>query len=130
MPYWRPVESDTYIKQEHLDRVDLLKLDIEGYELTALCGAEDSLKTRRIRAIYFEYFEKLLIRVAPPSKLIEFLDSLAYEVCFCRLCDIKRSSSGSDPYAQARFARSRPPASSGQGTESTGNDRLTCRAAR
>jgi FkbM family methyltransferase len=83
------IKIDTYIKQEHLDRVDLLKLDIEGYELTALCGAEDSLKTRCIRAIYFEYFEKWLMRVAPPSKLLEFLDSLAYEVCFCRLCDIK-----------------------------------------
>jgi hypothetical protein len=65
-----------------------LKLDIEGYELAALRGAELALKDRRIKAIYFEYFEKFLVRVAPPSKLIEFLDSVSYEVCFCREADL------------------------------------------
>jgi hypothetical protein len=68
--------------------VDLLKLDIEGYELTALRGAELALKNQSIKAIYFEYFEKFLVRVAPPSKLIEFIDSLSYEVCFCREADL------------------------------------------
>ena len=28
------------------------------------------------------------MRVAPPSRLIEFLDSLSYEVCFCRESDL------------------------------------------
>ena len=84
----RSIRLDTYLKDKGLDRIDLLKLDIEGYELTALRGAERALKDRRIKAIYFEYFEKLLVRVAPPSKLIEFLDSLSYEVCFCRGCDL------------------------------------------
>jgi hypothetical protein len=68
--------------------VELLKLDIEGYELAALRGAEHALENRRIKAIYFEYSEQLLVRVAPPAKLIEFLDSLSYEVCFCNRCDI------------------------------------------
>jgi FkbM family methyltransferase len=84
----RSVRLDTYLKDKGLDRVDLLKLDIEGYELSALLGAEDALKNRRIKAIYFEYFEKFLVRVAPPSKLVEFLDSLSYEVCFCRDADL------------------------------------------
>ena len=84
----RSIRLDTYFRNKSLDRVDLMKLDIEGYELTALRGAELALKNRSIRAIYFEYFEKLLVRVAPPAKLIEFLDSFAYEVCFCRDCDL------------------------------------------
>src|SRR4029077_9131767 len=68
-----------------------LKLDIEGYELAALRGAESSLKTRCIKAIYFEYFEKHLVRVAAPSSLLQFLESLSYEVCFCRHCDLART---------------------------------------
>jgi FkbM family methyltransferase len=84
----RSIKLDTYIKDASLDCVELLKLDIEGYELAALRGAEHALENHRIKAIYFEYSEKLLVRVAPPAKLIEFLDSLSYEVCFCRHCDI------------------------------------------
>ncbi|MEP0885046.1 FkbM family methyltransferase [Trichocoleus sp. ST-U3] len=37
-----------------LDRVDLWKLDVEGYEIPTLQGAEVLLKEKRIRAIYAE----------------------------------------------------------------------------
>jgi len=84
----RSIRLDTYLRGKSCDRVDLLKLDIEGYELAALRGAELALKARCIKAIYFEYFEKFLVRVAPPSSLIQFLDSLSYEVCLCRYCDL------------------------------------------
>ena len=84
----RSVRLDSYLIDKSVERVDLLKLDIEGYELTAVRGAEQALKNRRIKAIYFEYFEKFLVRVAPPSELIGFLDSLGYEVCFCREADL------------------------------------------
>ena len=84
----RSIKLDTYLRDTGVDHVDLLKLDIEGYELNALRGAECALRDRRIRAIYFEYFEKFLVRVAPPSRLIEFLDALSYEVCFCRESDL------------------------------------------
>ena len=86
----RSITLDTYLKDKDITRVDLLKLDIEGYELTALRGAESALRNRSIKAIYFEYFEKYLVRVTPPVQLIEFLDSLSYEVCFCREYDLKQ----------------------------------------
>lgn len=85
----RCVKLDTYITEKHLDSIQLLKLDIEGYELSALHGAEQSLKQHRIKAIYFEYFEKFLCRLSPPRRLIEFLDSHSYEVCFCREYDLR-----------------------------------------
>ena len=86
----RSTKLDTYLESKNCDRIELLKIDIEGYELAALRGAEHALKTRCIKAIYFEYFEKFLVRVGPPSEVIAFLDSLSYEVCFCRHCDLAR----------------------------------------
>jgi FkbM family methyltransferase len=75
----RSIRLDTYLTDKGLDRVDPLKLDIEGYELAAFRGAKLVLKSRRIKAFYFEYCEKFLVRVAPSSRLIEFLDSLSCE---------------------------------------------------
>ena len=84
----RSIMLDTYLREKGVDRVDLLKLDIEGYELTALRGAECALRDRRIKAIYFEYFEKYLVRVTPPYELLEYLEFLSYKVCFCRDSDL------------------------------------------
>jgi FkbM family methyltransferase len=84
----RSVTIDGYLEREKIAAVALMKMDIEGYELTALRGAARSLQTRRIQAVYFEYFEKYLIRVAPPRELLNAFDALGYEVCFCREVDL------------------------------------------
>jgi FkbM family methyltransferase len=80
---------DGYIAQKALARVELLKLDVEGYELVALRGAQRALESKAVQAIYFEYFEKWLLRVQPPQELFQFLQSMGYEVCFCRTGDLE-----------------------------------------
>jgi FkbM family methyltransferase len=80
---------DRYLDEAQIPKVDLLKIDIEGYELLAMRGAQHNLEARRIQAIYFEYFEKCLVRVAPPRDLLAFLDAQGYEVCFCRQWDLQ-----------------------------------------
>ncbi len=82
------VKLDTYLAGQDIDAVALLKLDVEGYELAALRGAAKALERRAVGAIYFEYFEKYLVRVAPPEALIAFLVAAGYEVCFCRQYDL------------------------------------------
>ena len=84
----RSIKLDTYLANQQLDRVDFLKMDIEGYELAAFHGTENALKARRIKAIYFEYCEKWLSCRHPPRDLLDYLESLGYEVCFCRSSDI------------------------------------------
>lgn len=42
------------LKSRAITKVDLWKLDVEGYEIPALRGAEEFLKERRIKAIYAE----------------------------------------------------------------------------
>jgi FkbM family methyltransferase len=86
---WTPsVTIDGYLERENISAVTLLKMDIEGYELAAVRGAVRSLQSRRIQAVYFEYFEKYLVRLAAPSELILAFDALGYEVCFCRDADL------------------------------------------
>ena len=84
----RCLRLDSYLAETGIDQVALLKLDVEGYELPALRGAAAALRRRAIKGIYFEYFEKYLVRVGPPADLIGYLDAAGYEVCFCREYDL------------------------------------------
>ncbi len=49
------VSVDDYCRQKGIDRIDLLKLDIEGNEYEALRGAEGMIRDGRIRFIQFEF---------------------------------------------------------------------------
>ena len=44
-----------YIEQNSIDRIDLLKIDIEGHELKAFIGLGEYLSPKYIKAIQFEY---------------------------------------------------------------------------
>ena len=51
------VSVDDYCRQEQIEQIDLLKLDIEGGEFDVLLGARDLLRTRAIGCIFLELAE-------------------------------------------------------------------------
>lgn len=83
------VVLDDYIENAAINRVEFMKLDVEGHELAALRGAARALEEKRVQALYFEYFENWLRRAHPPAELLAFLESKGYAVCFCRKFDLE-----------------------------------------
>ena len=46
---------DSVFADEHVDFIDLLKIDVEGHELDVLSGACDTLASGRVRFVQFEF---------------------------------------------------------------------------
>jgi FkbM family methyltransferase len=61
-PGWSPMtvpvrRLDDLLDEQMIDRVDVLKVDVEGYEGEVLAGAERALRSGRIRAMLVEFNE-------------------------------------------------------------------------
>ena len=46
---------DAYCKENNIDRIHFLKIDIEGHELKALSGAKEMISENKIEVIQFEF---------------------------------------------------------------------------
>lgn len=92
---------DDYLENTGIERVTLLKVDVEGNETAVFQGAEAALRDGRIGAIYFEYCPKHLARSGNPLDPIAFLRELGWEVFHCRTFDtvasVKYEIGGSQP---------------------------------
>lgn len=55
------VTLDEYCAERGIEHIDLLKIDVEGFELKVLRGADTLLEGRRINAIQFEFNEMNVI---------------------------------------------------------------------
>lgn len=63
------IRGDDFLEDQHIDRVDFLKIDVEGAEFEVLKGFSESLREGRIRSIQFEYG---YINISTKKLLVDF----------------------------------------------------------
>jgi FkbM family methyltransferase len=73
---------DDYMAGSGLDRIDFLKIDTEGHDLSVLKGARAALRERRIRMIQFEFIPANIATGATMHAFFEVLEG--YRIS--RLC--------------------------------------------
>jgi FkbM family methyltransferase len=70
---------DTHVEAEGLDRIDFLKIDVEGFELGVIRGARGLLRARRIDRVMLEIGDVTCGNAGvEPSGLLTELESLGY----------------------------------------------------
>ncbi len=78
----KAITLDSLCKAERLERVDFLKIDVEGSELATLEGASESIAKGIFPLIMIEFNELNLRRVgASTNDLLNALESKGYTVC-------------------------------------------------
>lgn len=67
----RMTTLDSYAAQRQLEKIDFLKVDVEGYEPAVFRGAGGLLARQAIRTIYFEWSPSMMMRAGfdPPVML-------------------------------------------------------------
>lgn len=80
---YKAIESvtlDEFVKEERLDKIDFIKVDIEGFEMNFLQGAKETIKQCKPR-LFFEIDEKKLIeQKSSPEELVKEIRSLGYKI--------------------------------------------------
>jgi FkbM family methyltransferase len=71
---------DDYCAREAIDRVDLLKIDVEGAELDVLRGAESLLRSRGVACCVFEFGATTLEHGVDPSTISAYLAACGYSL--------------------------------------------------
>lgn len=69
---------DDYIAQKGIERIDLVKLDVEGYEYEVFLGMQQTLKQGLVKAIQFEYGGCNIDAKVLLKDIFEFFDGTPY----------------------------------------------------
>lgn len=79
---WVPMQTvDHFLKTYEVPKVDVLKIDTEGYDATVLEGAMESIVKGKVDILSFEYHEVGVWREYKLKDYVEKLDGLGY-VCY------------------------------------------------
>lgn len=87
----RCLRLDDYIRQRQISQIDLMKLDVEGYELAVLRGLQQSLQAGVVRCLYFEFAQQWLARHCQPVQVLQLLRDSGFQLFYCRQHDRSRT---------------------------------------
>lgn len=88
------ITMDAFTKEHGIDKVDLIKIDVEGYEMNVLYGAEQTLK--RFPVLFIELDDNnLRIHHFNAAMLVDHLKSAGYNK-FCRADTLEPVSEKTD----------------------------------
>ena len=76
---------DQYCREHHIDAIDFIKMDIEGYEMAALRGAEQMLRAGKISIVQFEYSHVFLDAGTSLKQLMEYIHATNPEYVFFKI---------------------------------------------
>ena len=71
---------DDYCAGKKIERIDLLKIDVEGAELQVMRGARRMLKSKRIRCLTFEFGQTTFDMGNSPEEIEAFLKEMDYKI--------------------------------------------------
>ena len=71
---------DDYCEKNNVEKIDLLKIDVEGAELQVMRGARRMLKSKKIECLTFEFGQTTFDMGNTPEEIEEFLTEMDYEI--------------------------------------------------
>lgn len=74
------VTIDDYCEINKIERIDLLKIDVEGAELQVIKGARKMLQSRRVGCLIFEFGQTTFDMGNRPEEIEKFLDEAGYRI--------------------------------------------------
>jgi len=86
---------DEYVKDNSIERINFLKMDIEGYEPVALKGAFKTLSSGKVDAVYLEVSTNNLSRLNFHSEeCFSLLRKAGFELFYCKNVDFEKGVAG------------------------------------
>lgn len=76
----RTTTLDQFAREKGLRRIDVIKADIEGFEMNFLRGAEETLRTLKPRLFIEVGDDKLRVNDSSAGELVGFLETLGYRL--------------------------------------------------
>lgn len=76
----RATTIDSYCREHGIDRIDLLKVDVEGAEYQVMLGAKEMFRQRKIGCCVFEFGQTTFDMGNTPEQLRDFLKSMNYRI--------------------------------------------------